>query len=477
MKSVSKFLLSLCLSIIMFTSVLAIPSLAAENTWTTKAPMLSARGNNFGVAEYNGKIYVFGGRNSSSVSIAKVEEYNPITNTWTNKQDMPTAREPVGAATINGKIYVFGGHVNGGYYQTAVEVYDPATDTWSTKTSIPNPEYFYSLVEVDGKVYLFGGSSKKVLVYDSVTDTWSEKAQQPAGRETFDAVNINGKIYTIGMDNVLYDPTTDTWTPKANPPVSAGSTALTYANGKLYLLGGYKSSGNQYLNNLYEYDPNTDTWTARANMLTARSSHEAINVNGSIYAIGGYNASFLKTVEMYSPPTPEQPAAPINLTATGGNAKVDLSWSAVAGATGYNVKRSTTEGGPYTTIATGVAGTTYTDTAVTNGTTYYYVVTAVNAGGESANSNEASATPQAPASTGRAILTITLMNGIEKEYDLSMAEVNAFTSWYDAKADGTGPARYTLDDPHAKGPFKARKDNIIFDKIITFDIDEYTPEN
>jgi fibronectin type 3 domain-containing protein len=50
-------------------------------------------------------------------------------------------------------------------------------------------------------------------------------------------------------------------------------------------------------------------------------------------------------------------------------------------------------GGPYTTVASPTS-TTFTDTALTNGTTYYYVVTAVNSGGESGNSTETSATPQ-----------------------------------------------------------------------------------
>ena len=76
-----------------------------------------------------------------------------------------------------------------------------------------------------------------------------------------------------------------------------------------------------------------------------------------------------------------------------------LSWNASSGATSYNVKRSTTSGGPYTTIATGVTSTSFTNTGLTNGTTYFFVVSAVNASGESGNSNQASATPTAP-STG-----------------------------------------------------------------------------
>jgi fibronectin type 3 domain-containing protein len=90
------------------------------------------------------------------------------------------------------------------------------------------------------------------------------------------------------------------------------------------------------------------------------------------------------------------PAAPTGLQATAGNAQVSLTWTASAGATSYHVKRSTTNGGPYTQVAAPTAASD-TDTGLTNGTTYYYVVSAVNAAGESANSSQASATPTAPA--------------------------------------------------------------------------------
>jgi hypothetical protein len=86
------------------------------------------------------------------------------------------------------------------------------------------------------------------------------------------------------------------------------------------------------------------------------------------------------------------PSIPTGLTASAGNTQVSLTWSASSGATSYHVKRGTTSGGPYTQVAAPTTNT-YTDTGLTNGTPYYYVVSAVNEGGESGNSSEASATP------------------------------------------------------------------------------------
>ncbi|MNC51032.1 hypothetical protein D3C75_1003070 [compost metagenome] len=74
---------------------------------------------------------------------------------------------------------------------------------------------------------------------------------------------------------------------------------------------------------------------------------------------------------------------------------------------------------------------------------------------------------------GRAILTIYLTNGTEKEYDLSMTEVNGFIDWYDQKDAGVGPAKYAFTKTWSKGPFIKRTEYVVFDKILTFNVDEY----
>jgi autotransporter-associated beta strand protein len=90
--------------------------------------------------------------------------------------------------------------------------------------------------------------------------------------------------------------------------------------------------------------------------------------------------------------------APTSLSATATNAQVTLTWSATTGATSYTLLRGTSSGGETTTVITGYANTSYTNTGLINGTTYYYVVTATGSGGASGHSPEASATPFATTS-------------------------------------------------------------------------------
>jgi fibronectin type 3 domain-containing protein len=142
---------------------------------------------------------------------------------------------------------------------------------------------------------------------------------------------------------------------------------------------------------------------------TAATHIDTAVTNGTkyFYVVSAVNTSgeSANSAEASATPTAvvQIPPAPTGLTATAGNAQVTLAWTASTGAASYHVKRSTTSGGPYTQIANPTAAN-YTDTGLTNGTPYYYVVSAVNSAGESSNSSQASATPTA----ATAIVTITL---------------------------------------------------------------------
>ena len=75
----------------------------------------------------NNILYVFGGQSGSGV-LNVVEAYDPVANTWSTKAPMPTARDSVNAVAVKGIIYLVGGY-NGNSRTATVEAYDPATNT------------------------------------------------------------------------------------------------------------------------------------------------------------------------------------------------------------------------------------------------------------------------------------------------------------------------------------------------------------
>ncbi len=119
------------------------------------------------------------------------------------------------------------------------------------------------------------------------------------------------------------------------------------------------------------------------------------STNGTTYfyvvsALNSAGESANSTAASAKPTAPTQPQSqippiPTGLIATAGNAQISLTWAISSGATSYHVKRSTTTGGPYTQVSAPTTNS-FTDTSLTNGTKYFYVVSALNSSGESANS-------------------------------------------------------------------------------------------
>ncbi len=126
------------------------------------------------------------------------------------------------------------------------------------------------------------------------------------------------------------------------------------------------------------------------------------SLSGTVPALGtvpagytyAYNTSTSGQVDLIVTSTNlSPPSAPTNLQATATNLLINLQWNPVSGADTYNLKRGTTTGGPYPTVYGGLTTTNYADDNVTDAVPYYYIVTAVGAGVESSNSEEAAAVP------------------------------------------------------------------------------------
>ncbi|WP_060861571.1 cadherin-like beta sandwich domain-containing protein [Paenibacillus riograndensis] len=157
--------------------------------------------------------------------------------------------------------------------------------------------------------------------------------------------------------------------------------------------------------------------TALATLGPAADSYSAAGLtNGTTYyfvvkAVNGGGDS-AASAEVSATPQAPAPGAPVVQAVTAGDGQVHLVWAPVSGATGYNVYTSTTSG-EYGAAAGTVAAAVYSYDAVglTNGTTYYFVVKAVNGGGDSAASAEVSATPQVPAPGAPVLQTAVPGNG------------------------------------------------------------------
>ncbi len=191
-------------------------------------------------AVVNGKIYLIGGVETidkADIAVSRVYEYDPKADMWTRKADMPTARFFAAAGVVNGKIYVVGGgepQYNKWPWNilSTMEEYDPVTDTWTQKADMPTPRSNLSVSVVDGRIYAMGGRDREginavlstVEEYDPKTDKWRRVADMPSKKQNIQSSVVNGKVYTIGGSggqgtlSTVEEYTPEDWQPESVSP-------------------------------------------------------------------------------------------------------------------------------------------------------------------------------------------------------------------------------------------------------------------
>lgn len=317
--------------------VINVTNLTAEENWMQKADMPTQR-DYFDTCVVNGKIYAIGGEidRFGDVSVSTVEMYDPKTDTWTQRTDMPTART-TSTSVVDGKIYAIGGgkshkrRIGPGWgWNTiilpTVEMYDPATDTWTQKADMPAPRSAATCV-VNGKIYLIGGANKKqhrseiVDVYDPTTDTWVRAKSMNHARSGAAISVVDGKIYVMGgtgwpqipnhpgpflSSMEVYNPKTNQWREIGDMPAAKSSHTASVIDGKIYVIGGFFRGNGldlRYFKTIDIYHPETGRWTQKASMPVGKSGHVAEVIKEEIYILTGADpddAPFA-TIEVYAP--------------------------------------------------------------------------------------------------------------------------------------------------------------------------------
>jgi N-acetylneuraminic acid mutarotase len=324
---------SVALFLFLLAAILIASRVSASGSWTTKAPMPTARGA-LGIGVVNGKLYAVGGFNNASLALTKVEAYDSVTDTWSTVAPLATPRNSTGVGVINGTLYAVGGDTDSGAtgYLASMEAYDPTSNTWSPRPPMPTPRDALGVGVVNGKLYALGGQfpngifRSTVEAYDPVTDTWATRTPMPAARFFFGVGVVNNILYVVGGhdgSNYLssveaYDPVTDSWSSKAPLPTTRVGPAVAVVNDILYVIGGEGGSCGSNCSVVEAYDPATDTWSTVPSMPTGRGLVAAGTVGGTVYSVGGRNSDYLATVEAFTPestptPTPVCTSPPANM--------------------------------------------------------------------------------------------------------------------------------------------------------------------
>ncbi|MGH7045994.1 MAG: Kelch repeat-containing protein [Stellaceae bacterium] len=197
----------------------------ATDSWKKLAPMPTPRGS-AQAAEVGGRIYVIGGDRSNvpghwnaplvpptaQIVVGTTEAYDPATNTWQEREPMPTPRNHFLATAVNGKIYAIDGRIGTVFVTMSdvidlVEEYDPQKNHWIFKTRSPTNRGDISGGVYNGKIYLTGGEyqdTKRKMVfwavetYDPATDSWGILPHIQDGRHGFAAAFVGNAFHVMG---------------------------------------------------------------------------------------------------------------------------------------------------------------------------------------------------------------------------------------------------------------------------------------
>lgn len=287
-------------------------------TWQKVANAPIDRHEAFGGFAADGKLYVFGGYNVSTAEptfkpTRRVDAYDPATNTWEQRQDLPVGLSHAGTAVAGEAIYFAGGYpeasnsLGQSFTTNKVWQYNVSTDTYTPLPDLPARYGGGALALLDGILYYYGGSDRNrndtndhwVLPLDG-SATWTPAAGLPLPRNHLGSAVIDGKIYAVGGQSgqdggatyhaevSVYDPATDTWTAVAAlPRALSHNNASTFAmEGRIIVLGGeyaYLKS----IDNAYAYDPKTDRWSELTDLPLPKNAGVGGHTGGALYHVTG----------------------------------------------------------------------------------------------------------------------------------------------------------------------------------------------
>jgi len=281
-------------------------------TWSTVAPMPTARDRLAAVAGADGLIYAIGGVSSTGASNA-VEAYDPMTDSWSTRAPMPTPRFELAAVLgSDGMIYAIGGDyadVTDPGHSIVAEVYNPTTNAWQSLPSLPvGRDNLAVAADSTGRLYAIGGYDGTTAHVLGTVATWkagdaswtTQSDLMTTARDMHGAATLaDGNIYAVGGEHGIatgeigafeyYQPGAAGWHTLAAMPTPRKALAVAALGSSLYALGGsrWNTFGMRYTSVVEVYDAAAHAWSQVASLPSGRFDHAAVALGGKIYVLGG----------------------------------------------------------------------------------------------------------------------------------------------------------------------------------------------
>jgi N-acetylneuraminic acid mutarotase len=271
--------------------------------WVSLAPLAGGTRQENGVVALGGEVVVIGGFRGAA-TLASVEAYDPVRDTWRELSPLPVQLHHPNVAVHQGKIYVLGFLTGGSFVPDGRGfVYDPQEDAWSPVASMPQGTLRGAGVAgvVEEGIMVVGGlrnvAVADVSLYRPGEDRWEALPSLPVGLDHIVGGVVDGVFYAIGgrqrristHRTSVYAFCEGAWKERAPMPTSRAGHAAAVWGGQIYVMGGEGNpedpSGVFDQNEVY--DPASDTWSSLSPMLTRRHGTGAAAIDGRIYVPGG----------------------------------------------------------------------------------------------------------------------------------------------------------------------------------------------
>lgn len=480
------FVIALSVVAINFTSVYA----DTFGKWTPKDKVQLPWSVGYSqLVTINDKIYIL-----SDLLSTDVLEYSPHTDSYVKKASMPVKLANYRAVSVDNKIYVIGGYtIPEKVGNNLLYVYDPNLDTWTQKSRMPGHGHSSAVVALNNKIYVIGGDDErlnspdpvatpnnKFSIYDPTTDIWTQKPDMPNKFLYHNAVTLNGKIYVLGMHNdrgninavTEYNPDSDSWKTIDEPKKNYSGRHLSSVvyNGEIYTFV------NDMKGTVFAYNISTSTITEKPNGFARNLYYwgRSIVFDNKIYTFSGGNGRVY--LDVYEESSPKNNAIlTLNKTTLALEVgQTDKLTATITPESAANQKIIWSSSDPSIAsisvdedcyVTGGKEGTATITAKTEDGKLIATCTVNVKASGDTSNSKN------------RAILNVTMTNGTINEYDLSMTEVQNFINWYNGRAEGKGKISFAINKNANVRPFKTRTDYLVFDKIFSFQVNEYELNN